>query len=196
MTDGRIRHVFNNYVAPADQGGGALGGRALQAVFESHLGIRESTVLTKMLLEYYGYNDVDRLLLGRDRGTLKYPLKNAAAVLIEAAFRNDTVALDVIFEFSKSIARYAAGSLKKYGLTGKDCDIVLSGGVFKSEHPLFFETISAEVHRVSSQARVVNAEYEPVVGAALLGLAEAGGRPEDLEVCRQSARSLGLLRKK
>jgi len=158
MTDGRIRHVFNNYVDPADQGGGALGGRAFQAVFESHLGIRETTVLSQMLMEYYGYDDVDQLLLGRDRAKLKYPLKNAVAILVEAAFRNDAVALDVIFEFSKSIARYATGSLKKYGLAGKDCDIVLSGGVFKSDHPLFFETISAEVYRVSCQARGVNAE--------------------------------------
>jgi len=196
MVDGRIRHVFNNYVDPADQGGQALGGRALQAVFESHLGIRGKTVLTQKLMDYFGYGEVDQLLLGRDRGKLKYPLQTAVPILIDAALQNDAAALDIIFSFSTSIARYAAGSLKKYGLIGKDCDIVLSGGVFKSEHPLFFETIAAEIHRVSSQACVVNAEYEPVVGAALLGLEEAGVPPQALETCRQSARELGLVRKK
>ncbi|MCL2880877.1 MAG: hypothetical protein FWF29_11595, partial [Treponema sp.] len=154
MTDRHIRHVFNNYVDSNDQGGGALGGRAFQAVFESFLGIREKTVLTPMLMEYYGYERLDQLLLGRDRSKLKYPLQAAVAILTEAASRNDPVALDVIFRFSKSIARYATGGLKKYHLVGKDCDIVLSGGVFKSEHPLFYETISSEVHRVSTQAHV------------------------------------------
>jgi N-acetylglucosamine kinase-like BadF-type ATPase len=194
MSGGKIRHVFNNYVSAADQGGGALGGRALQAVFESYIGIREPTVLTRRLMEYYGYTHVDQLLLGRDRNRLKYPLHTTVEILLEAARQNDPVALDVIVEFSKSIARYATGSLKKYDLTGKDCDIVLSGGVFKSDIPLFFETISAEVHLVSVQARIVNAEFEPIVGAALLGLSEAGASTEANDVCKKNARTLGLTR--
>ena len=194
MSGGKIRHVFNNYIAAIDQGGGALGGRALQAVFESHIGIREQTALTQKLLEYYGYTQVDQLLLGRDRGRLKNPLHTAVPVLLEAARQNDAVALDVIVEFSKSIARYAAGSLKKYGLTGKDCDIVLSGGIFKSENPLFIETVSEEVHRVSAQALIVNAEFEPVIGAALLGLSKAGAPAEAHDVCKENARVLGLVR--
>ena len=196
MTDGKIRHVFNNYVDAADQGGGALGGRALTAVFESFLGIREKTILTRMLMDYFGYDEVDKLLLGRDRDRLKHPVKTIAPIVVEAAFKNDAVAQDVIYEFSKSIARYAQGSLKKFNLAGKDCDIVLSGGVFKSEHPLFMETISAKVHRVSAQAHVVNAQYEPVVGAALFGLGEAGASKDALDICRQSADELGLRRKK
>jgi len=194
MTDGKIRYVFNNYIAPADQGGGALGSRALQAVFDSHIGIREKTVLTKMLLVYYGYDNTDQLLLGRDRNRLKYPLQTIAPLLMEAACQNDGVALEIITEFAKSIARYATGGLKKYDLSGKDCDIVLSGGIFKSKHPLLVETISAEIRRVSCQARVVNAEFEPVVGAALFGLIEAGAKAGEIEQCKKSARTLGLVR--
>jgi len=194
MTDGIIRHVFNNYVDAADQGGGALGGRALTAVFESFLGIRDKTILTQTLMDYFGYNEIDQLILGRDRGRLRHPVKTIAPIVADAAFKNDSVALDVIREFSESIARYAQGSLKKFDLTGKDCDIVLSGGVFKSEHSLFMETISAQVHSVSSQAHVVNAKFEPVVGAALFGLNEAGASQEVLETCRQSASESGFLR--
>jgi N-acetylglucosamine kinase-like BadF-type ATPase len=172
-----------------------LGSRALQAVLESFLGMREQTVLTPMFMEYYGYTNVDQLLLGRDRDSLKYPLHTTVKILLEAAQQNDAVALDVIVEFSKSIARYATGSLKKYNLVGKDCDIVLSGGVFKSENPLFFETISAAVHRLSVQAHIVNAEFEPIVGAALLGLSEAGVPEEAYNVCKKSALALGLTRR-
>lgn len=193
--DGEVRYVFNNYVSAADQGGGALGGRAVEAVFESHIGFREKTILTGRILEYYGYDNVDQLLLGRDRGTLKYPLRTVVNVLLEAADENDRVAQDVIYEFSKSVARYAAGGLRKFGLIGKDCDIVLSGGVFKSCNPLFFETISAEIHRVSVQARIVHAKYEPVVGAALLGLGEIGASPEAIALCKQNARKFGLIRR-
>ena len=196
MKDKKLKHVFNNYVDPNDQGGVALGSRALQAVFDSYIGMRDKTILTKLLLEYYGYDEVDMLLLGRDRNQLKYHKMTSVPILIEAAYLNDRVALDVIYEFSKSVARYAIGSIKKYGLVGNDCDIVLSGGVFKSEHPLFYETIATQVHCVSCQARIVNAEYEPIVGAALLGLSEAGTSPEAADTCRQSALDIGLLRKK
>lgn len=194
MVDGRVKTVFNNYIAGDDQGGGALGGRALEAVFESYMGIREETVLTGRILAYYGYGEMDQLLLGRDRSTLKYPLRTVVPLLLEAAEENDRVALDVIREFSRSVARYAAGSLRKFGLVGKDCDVVLSGGVFKSANPLFAETIAAAVHLVSRQACVVNAKYEPVVGAALLGLGEEGASPEVLATCRRNAREQKLTR--
>lgn len=192
QVDGRAEEVLNNYVEGNDQGGTALGDRTLQAVFESRLGIREETVLTGRLLEYFGYDDVTALLLGRDRKTLRHQRRTVVPILLKAAEENDRVALDVVSEFSRSVSRYATSSLRRYGLVGKDCDVVLSGGVFKAETPLFFETIASEVHCVSQQARVVNAEFEPVVGAALLGLREIGAAPSALERCVQDARSMNL----
>ncbi len=194
VVDGELRQVLNNYVLEADQGALGLAGRALDAVFESHSGIREETLLTRTLLAYFGYDRVDDLLVGHDHGTLKHPVRSAAVLVLEAAAQNDPVALSVVHEFSKSVARYATGSLKKHGLIGKNCDIVLSGGIFKSSNPLFLETIAAEVHKVSQQAQVIHAKYEPVVGAALLALGEIGASPEKLAVCRKSARAMGLVR--
>lgn len=196
MAGGQLQQVLNNFVLSPDQGGSALGTRALNAVFESHAGIRPETKLTKRLLDFYGCDSVERLLVSRDHDKLDYTPKEVVNVLLDVAYDNDPVALQVIYEFSKSMARYATGSLEKYGLVGKDCDIVLSGGVFKSSNPLFMETIATEVHRVSQQATVVNAKYEPIVGAALLGLEEAGADEATLARCRESARSFGLTREK
>ena len=196
MVGGEIKHVLNNYVHPNDQGGEALGLRALQAIFDSHIGMRDKTTLTQKFMDHYGYDEIDRLLLGRDRQQLKTSPKDTVPILLEAAWQNDRVALDIIVEFSRSIAQYAVGSLKKYNLIGKDCDIVLSGGIFKSKHPLFFETISMEVHRISSHAKVVNAKYEPVVGAALLGLSKVNVSADAFKNCKQCAQALRLVREK
>ncbi|MDR1530898.1 MAG: hypothetical protein LBS62_01695 [Clostridiales bacterium] len=194
MINGKVIQVLNNYVDDNDQGGGALGNRAMEAVFESQAGIRGDTVLTERLLDFFGCSTVDELIVGRDHRKLRYPMYTAVEILMRAADENDETALDVVYEFSVSVARYVTGSMKKFGLVGKDCDIVLSGGVFKSYNPLFRETIAVAVHRISRQAAVINAKYEPIVGAALLGLEAAGAPQEALEKCRLSAEALGLTR--
>jgi len=194
MIDGEVKQVLNNYIHQNDQGGEALGYRALQAVFDSHIGRRKPTVLTHKLLKYYGYSEVDELLLGRDRKTLNNSPKDTAPLVMDLASGNDRVALDVVYEFFSSIAQYAVAALSNFDLIDKDCEIVLSGGVFKSRHPLIRETISQAVHRISTQAKIVDAFYEPVVGAALLGLSKAGQSLEALDKCKESAEKHGLVR--
>jgi len=189
MAGGEVRHVYNNYISVNDAGGLALGSRSIQAVFDSHLGIRGRTALTKLIMEHFGCATHDELLLWRDRGRLMHPLNTIVPLLMAAAYDNDAVALDIIREFSCAIARYAVGGLRTYNLIGQDCDIVLSGGVFKSGHPLLYDTIAREVHGVSSQANIVPAEFEPVVGAALFALEDSA-----VVTCMESARKCGLTR--
>jgi N-acetylglucosamine kinase-like BadF-type ATPase len=194
MINGEVRQVMNNYIDSTDQGGIALANRTLQAVFESQTGIRKPTILTDRLLDYFGYDKIDDLLIGRDHKKLKSPLYNVVEILLRTADENDGVALDVIYEFSESVSRYITSSIRKYDLIGKDCDIVLSGGVFKSYNPLFCETISVAVHRVSRQANIVNAKYEPIIGAALLGLEAENASETAVRTCENDAQKLGLVR--
>lgn len=194
--NGEIRLVLNNYVDTRDQGSLGLCQRALEAVFESHVGIRPETLLTHELLVFFDLPDVDRLLLARDRRTLSKPTHLAAPSVLRAARANDPVALDVILAFSRSIARYACGALRRFDLIGKQCDVVLSGGLFKADNPLFREIIAAEVHRTSQQARVLEARFEPVLGAALMGLDACKAGADARKVCRDQARQCGLIRKR
>jgi hypothetical protein len=46
--------------------------------------------------------------------------------------------------------------------------------VFKGVGPILTDTITACIHSVAPKAQIVNARYEPVVGAVLLGLEKQG----------------------
>jgi N-acetylglucosamine kinase-like BadF-type ATPase len=196
-TDTGVVKVYNNYVDDMDQGGGSLGARALLAVFQSEIGILPPTVLRQMSLDFFELDNVDDLLLGYQRRLLKKPLKEVAFLLFEAADQCDTVALGVLYDFGVSLSRYVVAGAQRYGLTNRPFDVVLSGGIFKARNTLLQETICAQVHRAAAAATIINADYEPVVGALVMGLEKvSGSKPGDAvrDNCRRSAEKIGLMR--
>jgi N-acetylglucosamine kinase-like BadF-type ATPase len=197
-TDTGAVRVYNNYVDDMDQGGGSLGARALLAVFQSEIGILPPTVLRERTLVYFGLAKVDDMLLGYQRKQLTKPLKDVAFLLFEAADENDEVALGVIHEFGVSLSRYVIAGAKMYGLINKPFDVVLSGGIFKATNTLLPDTICSVVHSATSTAKIVHAEYEPIVGAMIMGVEKTLGSSMTDAVrahCRICAEGAGLMRR-
>ena len=166
-------YVFGFYIADKDQGGTALGQRAVQAVLDAECGLGEPTALTGMLLEYFGLSSVDELLyqtVVRRIGpgeTIKLP-----PLLEQAAAQNDPVALHIFSRYGYDIARYAVAGMRRLGMLGDPVDVVLSGSIFKCKLPILEEAVASEIHRWAARAVVVNCRYEPIVGAVLLALEE------------------------
>lgn len=77
---------------------------------------------------------------------------------------------------------------------GKE-EVVLAGSVFKgADNPLTARVIKGVQERLRG-AEVVQARYEPVVGACIMGLVRLGMEPSEREKgIRESASVLGLLR--
>jgi hypothetical protein len=98
--------------------------------------------------------------------------------------------------FGQGYAGLAAAGLRRLGMAEIALEVVLSGSIFKARGPLLVETIRTALHQAAPRARLVNARYEPVVGAALLGLEELGVPIEAAAKARieESASRLGLLR--
>jgi N-acetylglucosamine kinase-like BadF-type ATPase len=118
-------------------------------------------------------------------------------LLFEAAEESDRVALEIISQFGLSISRYPVAAIQKHRAQYAELDIVLSGGLFKAKGNLLTETVGAEIHRVAPNARIIEAPYEPVVGALLLVLDAKyhGAIPRTvLQNCRTTAEKLSLLR--
>lgn len=196
-TDTGVVRVYNNYVDDMDQGGGSLGARTLLAVFQSEIGILPPTVLRERTLKFFGLDKVDDMLLGYQRKLLNKPLKDVAFILFEAADQSDKVALSVIYDMGISLSRYVVAGAQYYGLMGKPFDVVLSGGIFKARNTLLQETICTQVHRTAITASIINAEYEPIVGALVMGLEKILGDKMDDAIranCRRSAANAGLIR--
>lgn len=171
--DGEHEYVFGFYIADKDQGGTALGQRAVQAVLDAQSGLGEPTLLSGMLLDYFGLSSVDELLYQtviRRIGpaeTIKLP-----PLIEQAAAQNDAVALEIFNSYGRDIARYAIAGMKRLHLLGEPVDVVLSGSIFKCKLPILQDAVAAEIHRCAAHAVVVNCRYEPIVGAVLLALEE------------------------
>jgi len=194
--DGEISYVFNNYIESMDQGGQGLGHRVFQAVFQSHMKVIRPTSLTKRIMDYFGYEDMDALLLAYQRGKLAKPIKDVALLLFEEANNNDEEALEIIYSYGKSISKYVISAVRRYDIDTKKCEVVLSGGIFKTDNPLLVETVCTHIHRVYSDLKIIQARYEPVVGAVLMGLdmvEEKNGRAHI--TCKEEAEKRGLVRR-
>ena len=189
--------VFNNYVEDVDQGARGLGTRALQAVFFSEIGALPPTVLTEIALRLFELDKVDELLLASQRKQLRKPIQDLSPLMFEAAKKSDAVALEIISRFGISISRYPIAAIQKHKAQNLEMDIVLSGGLFKNKGTSLVETISAEIRRVAPDARIIEAAYEPVIGAMLMVLDSKYRRQIPAEVmqnCHASAEKLNLLR--
>lgn len=189
--------VFNNYVEELDQGAKGLAARALQAVFFSEIGGLPPTVLTEMALRLFELNTVEKLLLASQRKQLRKPIQHFGPLVFDAAKKSDMVALEIISQFAISISRYPIAAIQKHRAQNLELDIVLSGGLFKNKGPSLVETIRAEIHRIAPQARIIEAAYEPVVGALLLVLDSKYRQQIPAAVmqnCHASAERLNLLR--
>ena len=169
--DREHEYVFGFYIADEYQGGTALGHRAVQAVLDAGCGLEQPTLLTGMLLDYFGLDSVDRLLyqcvtgtIG-PRETIKLP-----PLLEQAAEQNDTVALQILSRYGREIARYVVAGMRRLEMLDAPVDVVLSGSIFKCKLPVLQDAVAAEIHRFAAHAKIVNCRYEPIVGAVLLAL--------------------------
>lgn len=195
--EGKLTWVYNNYIEAFDAGGSGIAQRALVAVFRTDTQMGPPTSLTQRALEFFNYPDVLSLLLDYDRGRMRQPVKDFAYCVDEEAMKGDQVALSVQYEFGKSVSRYVIAAMKKYHLYGKPMDVVLSGGAFKAKSQVLVDAVKSAIHKESPLAQVINARYEPVVGAYLMALEARYGWPLDqalLDRVEDSASAHDLLR--
>lgn len=185
--------IYNNYIESVDEGGKGLATRAMEGVFRSMTGMGPQTSLKQRALAFFGYEEMLPMLLDFSRGCMRKALKDFAVIVDEEAMSGDGVALSAQYEFGVSVSRYATAALKRYGLVNEAVDIVLSGGIFKARSTVMVDAIRTEVHRVAPKARVVEAVYEPVVGAYELALHPAA-KAEWWPCIEKSAETFSLVR--
>lgn len=168
-----IEFVYGFYIPDSHQGGSALGNMTLQAVFDAEVLLEEPTLLTQMVLDYFGLHTVDELLKNYVTGKIKVEEKLKLPILLEdAAKANDKVALEIFHNYGKEIAHYVIAGLKRFQMLDSDVDVLLSGSIFKCSLQVLQESVKAEIHRFAANAVVRECYYEPVVGAVLLALDE------------------------
>jgi N-acetylglucosamine kinase-like BadF-type ATPase len=187
---------YGYYHDAAYQGGGALVEHAFTAIFRANSFRAQPTLLTDLFCARLGFPSVDALARAYFDGRLREAAL-LAPLVFSASEQGDPAAQEIVRFVSHGYAEMARAALLHFRMQELEVDVVLSGGVFKSPSRLLRETILTEVRQEIPLARLVEARYEPVVGAALLGLERLGVNTTGREFCRtldESARELGLLR--
>ncbi len=98
-------------------------------------------------------------------------------LVFAAAAAGDPVAAELVGRQVAEAATMAGAAIRRLGLTGRDVDVVLGGGLFHRDDPAFIERIRAGIAKVAPAARLRQVTAPPVVGAALLGLDRLGAAP-------------------
>lgn len=177
VQSGKERFVYGFYIADEYQGGTCLGKRTVQAVFNAEMGIIGCTALTDKVLKFFHAESPEQLLFwqvtGKIRGEdyLKLPI-----LLEEAASLGDREAIYIWEQYGREMVVFLTARMKKMQLCDQNVDIVLSGSIFKCKIKSFQNTVKEEIQRNMPKATIIEAEYEPVAGAALMGLRKMTGQ--------------------
>lgn len=190
--------TFGYYIDDCWQGGASIGQRTIQMIAEADVGIRPHTLLTKRILEYFGEQTVDGLLEKLYTKNGKENLKFLVPIVMDCVAIGDQTAKSILEYFSNGCSRYALAGLRKYDMLDKPITVYLSGGIFKNSESLLNSTIASVLQKENPKAKIVNAEFEPVVGGVMLALEKVYGGEIPGRVVRQvreSAYTVGLSRK-
>jgi N-acetylglucosamine kinase-like BadF-type ATPase len=112
-----------------------------------------------------------------------------APVVFAAAERGDAAARRIVDRLADEIVVMAGAMIRRLHLVRRDPDVVLAGGVFRTEEAGFYERIGAGIGAIAMDARPVRLSAPPVAGAVLLGLDRlAGGAvPADVSAAVRAA---------
>jgi len=172
--DGVIE-AYGWYIDADCSGSGALGERAIRAVISAEAGVIEPTALTGIVLGACQVQTVEELIRKNIAGQLPIRPHELAPRVLDAAAEGDAAAAEIALDVARKAAKYAIAGLWRRGMADMDCTVVLSGSVFKHRSDLMRGAAARVIHDACPRARVVDAEYEPVVGAALMALEHRRG---------------------
>jgi N-acetylglucosamine kinase-like BadF-type ATPase len=171
-----------------DWGGGIdIGGSALWHAVRAEDGRGEPTALEQLVPEYFGMKDpiqvTEAIHLGRLR---RERVVELAPTVFRAAGDGDAIARSIIDRQADEVVAMAGSAIRRLRMTDLDFEVVLGGGIFRTDDGDFFERIDAGLRSVAREARMVVLSVPPIVGAALLGLDRLGSDAQSSERVRDA----------
>lgn len=151
--------------------------RAMQMVSYAWIRRIEPTALTDAFIAYVGARDVDDLIAGYTASRYHIGPK-AASLVFEVAARGDAVAVELIDWAGQELGEMAKAVIRQLDFEPLAFDVVLAGGMFAGGGRLI-ESLHRTVVGFAPGARLVHLSAPPVLGAALIGMEQAGLQPGD-----------------
>ena len=128
---------------------------ALERTVPAHFGLKSPPALTKALyLEQIPETAIPFL----------------APVIFRTAQEGDAIARSIIDRLADELAGMATALIRRLRLGRLDPEVVLAGGVFKTDDEPFLSRLEAAIRAVAPNAQLRRLHAPPVLGAALVGL--------------------------
>lgn len=158
-----------------DRGGGYdLGRQAIIAALRAFDGRGEQTVLAERICRQLQLTGITDLVGPVHNGELdRMRIGGLAALVTEAAGEGDRVAMEILREGGRELALLALAVAKRLGFTGR-FKIAGTGGVLSRKVDYLYPDFAETIHAAYPEARVEDADVEPVYGAILLGARQLG----------------------
>jgi N-acetylglucosamine kinase-like BadF-type ATPase len=169
------RYISEGFLYGDVGGGHTIAREVLHHAFRSWDGRGKKTVLEQRVREYFAFDDMYELarFLYYNREPHKR-IPGLCPICFEAACDGDEVAIEMITRFGIEAGISANALIRKLELEDDEFEVVLAGSVFKGKGPLMIDTVKGIIKPVAPKAHVITPRYEPVVGALMLALEEAG----------------------
>lgn len=176
--DGRTARLAGIGDLSGDWGGGyGVGKEALAVAVRARDGRGRATSLSRLVPARLGKArpiDVTRAMY--DGRMSDRRLEELTPVVLSAAADGDAVARGIVDRLADELAVMAIAIVRRLRVARRDVDVVLTGGVFRTEEPGFYARLEDRLRGAVPRARIARLTARPVLGAALIGLDELGMR--------------------
>lgn len=154
-------------------GGGWLGSAALGAAVRGRDGRGPRTTLERLVPEHFGMarpaSVMEAIYLER-MGHRR--LLELAPLVFGAAAKGDEVSRGLIDELADEIVANANAAIRRLRMATRTFDVILGGGIFRSGDGRLLGRIRRGITALAPRAEMRRLDAPPVLGAALIGLAE------------------------
>jgi N-acetylglucosamine kinase-like BadF-type ATPase len=178
--DGQVARFPSIGRVTGDWGGGHhLGEEALWHGVRAEDGRGPRTALATAVAAHFGVATALDVGLAIHFGDISEErLRELSPVLFAVANDGDQVARRLVERQADEVSALATVVLRRLGLLGSPVEVVLGGGVLAARDTLLMTAIHERFARLAPQAKLIVVDAPPVLGAALLGLDDAGAPPE------------------
>ncbi len=147
----------------------------VKAVAEAFTGAGPRTSLSDAFRRSFGVDSEAGFLERVSRDGIA--LESLATPVLEAAEAGDAVARSISEQAGAALGASAGLVARTLRMDSSPVEVVLAGGVFRSQSRLLLQAFERELRRTAPQAVTVRLEVPPVVGAALRAMELAGLHP-------------------